>query len=248
MKKRVLCVLLALGLVGLVVGCGNDGEEQRGAAVSAVVEASAARETSATDEAKAEDAAKVEGETLVAVFSWANNADVSEDVDVVSTATLNKGTTGGLVGDCQIMGQIAAQVTGGDYFDIVVETLYPDDEEKTYDQAKQEQLDQARPALATHVANMDSYSNIILVYPNWWGGLPMPVCSFLEEYDFSKKTIIPVCCYEAEDSGSGSSREEIDELCDAYVTAGYNLRGNAASTSGTATDFTNWLEELPVNF
>lgn len=28
-------------------------------------------------------------------------------------------------------------------------------------------------------------------YPNWWGDLPMPLYTFLEEYDFSGKTVIP---------------------------------------------------------
>lgn len=248
MKKRAICALLALALLGAMAGCGNDEEAQSVSAASSAQETSAASESSAAGEGSAKGAAKVEGKTLVAVFSWANNADLPKDVDAVSAATLNDSATGGFVGDTQIMGQTAAEVTGGDYFDILVEKPYPGDEQKTYDQAKQEQLKQARPALSSHVANMDSYSTIVLVYPNWWGGLPMPVCTFLEEYDFSKKTIIPVCCYEAEDSGAGNSRNDIAELCDGVVTAGYNLRGNAASTSGTTTDFTNWLEDLPVKF
>lgn len=243
MKKWIVCVLLAMGLAGLFSACGNDEEEQtQSAPVSSSEELSAAPEKSA--DAPAEESKA----TLVAVFSWANNADLPEDVDIVSSATLNKNASGALVGDTQLMGQTAAQVTGGDYFEILCETKYPGDEDKTYEQAQQEQLDQARPQLASHVENMDAYGTIILVYPNWWGGLPMPVASFLEEYDLSKKTIIPVCCYEAEDSGAGTSRDEISSLCDAYVATGYNLRGNAAATSGTMTDFTNWLEEQPVNY
>ena len=204
MKKWIVCVLLAMGLAGLFSACGNDEEEQtQSAPVSSSEELSAAPEKSA--DAPAEESKA----TLVAVFSWANNADLPEDVDIVSSATLNKNASGALVGDTQLMGQTAAQVTGGDYFEILCETKYPGDEDKTYEQAQQEQLDQARPQLASHVENMDDYGTIILVYPNWWGGLPMPVASFLEEYDLSKKTIIPVCCYEAEDSGAATSRRDL---------------------------------------
>ena len=32
-------------------------------------------------------------------------------------------------------------------------------------------------------------------YPNWWASIPMPIASFLEEYDFSGKTIIPFCSH-----------------------------------------------------
>lgn len=238
MKKKVMLIMLALGLVMLLAACGQDEQTESASASSA----------SETSSAPAEDAdAGDTSGTLVAMFSWASNTTLPEDVDMTTSATLNK-SSAGVVGDTQLMAQTAAEATGGDYFEILCETPYPSDEDATYEQAKQEQLDQARPALATQVDNMDDYSTIVLVYPNWWGGLPMPVCSFLEAYDFSKKTIIPVCCYEAEDSGAGTSRDEIAKLCDAYVTAGYNLRGNAAATSGTRTDFMNWLNDLPVNY
>lgn len=38
----------------------------------------------------------------------------------------------------------------------------------------------------------------------WWGDLPMPLYTFLEEYDLSGKTIIPFCPH----GGSGFSRTE----------------------------------------
>jgi flavodoxin len=61
------------------------------------------------------------------------------------------------------------------------------------------------------VENMDSYHVIFLGYPNWWGTMPMPVFTFLEEYDFSGKTIIPFCTHEG--SGMGRSEKDIAKLC-----------------------------------
>ena len=43
---------------------------------------------------------------------------------------------------------------------------------------------------------------IFLGYPNWNVDLPMPLYTFLEQYDFSGKTIIPFTVH----GGSGFSR------------------------------------------
>ena len=59
------------------------------------------------------------------------------------------------------------------------------------DLAKKEQNRNARPELATHIQDIEQYDTILLGYPCWWGTLPMPVFTFLEEYDFSGKRIIP---------------------------------------------------------
>lgn len=58
------------------------------------------------------------------------------------------------------------------------------------EQAKQEQEDDYRPELGTEVENMGSYDMVFVGYPNWWGTMPMAIFTFLEEYDFSEKTII----------------------------------------------------------
>ena len=42
---------------------------------------------------------------------------------------------------------------------------------------------------------MEQYATVLLGYPNWWASIPMPIASFLEEYDFSGKTIIPFCSH-----------------------------------------------------
>lgn len=81
----------------------------------------------------------------------------------------------------------------------------------------------------SHIDNMDDYDVIYLGYPNWWDTLPMPVASFLEEYDFSGKTIIPFASYEG--SGLGSDVSMIKELCpDAEVLDGFAIEGGDVNT------------------
>ncbi|MDO4280469.1 MAG: flavodoxin [Peptococcaceae bacterium] len=238
MKKIFGSVLLAALLAVGLAACG-DNEAQTVDNVSAP--------QSSTSEEPEEIKTAADGKTLVAVFSRVPNSDIDDDVDVTSGASLNK-TDAGIKGDTEMMAQVAVDATGGDLFEIVVDKPYSADEEKVYDQAKQEQLDQARPALKTKVENMDKYSTIVLIYPNWWGSIPMPVATFLEEYDLSKKTILPVCCYDAEDDGAGNSRADIQALVKGYVTNAYSVRGSGGATSGTRTDFTSWLQKMPVNY
>lgn len=81
----------------------------------------------------------------------------------------------------------------------------------------------------SHIDNMDDYDVIYLGYPIWWDTLPMPVASFLEEYDFAGKTIIPFASHE--DSGLGLGVSMIKELCpDAEVLGGFAIEGGDVNT------------------
>lgn len=78
-------------------------------------------------------------------------------------------------------------------------------------------------------------------YPNWWGGLPMPVYTFLEEYDFSGKTIIPFASHEG--SGLGNGPSKIAEICpNAQVMDGFSARGTEVSSSKD--DIEKWIDGL----
>ena len=55
--------------------------------------------------------------------------------------------------------------------------------------AYEEQAEAARPTLR-QAADVEGYDIIFLGFPNWWGDLPMPLYTFLEETDLSGKTII----------------------------------------------------------
>ena len=46
---------------------------------------------------------------------------------------------------------------------------------------------------------MAQYDVVLVCVPCWWYTAPMPVFTFLEQYDFSGKTVIPFCtAYTAE--------------------------------------------------
>ena len=47
-------------------------------------------------------------------------------------------------------------------------------------------------------------------YPNWWYTAPMAIFSFIEEYDFSGKTIIPFCAH-----GTGGLAGSVKDITDA---------------------------------
>jgi flavodoxin len=91
---------------------------------------------------------------------------------------------------------------------------------------------------------MDDYNTVILIYPNWWGGLPMPVVTFLEEYDFTGKNILPLCTHEG--SGLGSTEKEIAAACpQATMSEGLAVRGGNAADAQS--DVEEWLKKLEIS-
>lgn len=99
------------------------------------------------------------------------------------------------------------QEVGGDLFSIVVEDPYSSDYDECLDRAADEKADNARPALVNHVGNMENYDIVFIGFPNWWYTLPMAVLSFVDEYDFSGKTIVPFCTH-----GTGGLSSTIRDL------------------------------------
>ena len=73
----------------------------------------------------------------------------------------------------------------------VVEEPYSSDYDECLDRAADEKAENARPALASHEDHMEDYDIVFLGFPNWWYTLPMPVLTFVEEYDWSGKTVVP---------------------------------------------------------
>ena len=86
--------------------------------------------------------------------------------------------------------------------------------------------------------SIDEYHTIVLAYPNYWGTMPMAVFTFLEAFDFTGKTILPLCTNEG--SGMGDSERDIRKTCPgADVKAGLPITGSQAANSKASVQ--KWL-------
>lgn len=75
-------------------------------------------------------------------------------------------------------------------------------------------------------------------YPIWHGEAPRIISTFLESYDFSKKTIIPFCT--SHSSGIGSSDTNLHSLASGAAWKSGKRFGGSASDN----EVKNWIEKL----
>ncbi len=152
------------------------------------------------------------GKILIAYFSWGGNTEgIAEEIQ---------------------------RQTGADLFEITMAEPYSTDYNTVLDEAQRDQNIQARPELSSHVENMEQYDKVLIGYPNWWASIPMPVASFLEEYDFSGKTIIPFCSH-----GGGRFGQSLTAIAKLAPEAamGEALSVHYSGGSGLPEDVTEWL-------
>ena len=88
-------------------------------------------------------------------------------------------------------------------------------------------------------------TTIILGYPNWWADLPMPVYTFLEEYDFGGKTIIPFVTHGG--SGFSGTVRTISELQPDALVSENTLSLSRNNVADSEEDVASWAESLGLN-
>jgi flavodoxin len=145
------------------------------------------------------------------------------------------------VGNTEVVAKMIQEMTKGDLFRIEAVHAYPVDYSETTDVAKKELQTKARPKITGRVENINAYDVILLGYPNWWGTMPMPVYTFLEEYNFSGKTLAPFCTHEG--SGLGHSVGDIRKMCpESTVPDGLAIRGSEVKNAQD--EVSGWLREI----
>lgn len=95
-----------------------------------------------------------------------------------------------------------------------------------------------RPAVAGKVENMEQYNVVFIAFPIWWYVAPTIVNSFLEQYDLSGKTVIPLAT--SGGSGMGNTGKELAPSCPgAILKEGRRFPANASEEELRA-----WAEKV----
>ena len=179
---------------------------------------------------------------LVAYFSRVGNTNFPSDVDAMTSASINL-RNGDQVGNNQLVAEAIHTIMGGDLAEIKVVDPYPADYDKTVAQNRQEQQDGSLPSISMNV-NMEDYDIVFVGYPIWAMTLPAPVKTFLTQYDFSGKTIVPLCTHAG--YGAGRTEMEIRELCpNAQVRSILAVDDDDLVQSNTLVSA--WLSELKLS-
>ena len=134
------------------------------------------------------------------------------------------------IGNTEIIVNDMKELIEADTFKIEMKNPYSPVYMNCIDEAKKDLRAKARPKLVSMPDSIDEYNTVILAYPNYWGTMPMAVFTFLENFDFSGKTILPLCTNEG--SGMGGSERELKKICKgATVVPGLSIHGAEAAQS-----------------
>ena len=240
--KRWISAAMALAMTVMLTACGQSaGNVSTNSGSSSESESTRSSQSSAADTGSSESAVSEspasEGGILIAYFS----VPETDSVDTVAGASCVV-VNGEVLGNNQYVAQLIQQEVGGDLFRIETVQEYPGTHDALLDFAYNELSENARPELSTQIENLDSYDVIFLGYPNWNADLPMPRYTFLEEYDFSGKTIIPFTTH----GGSSFSRtiQTIQQLQPGATVVEDGLSISRNSVPDAQSDVTEWVAGL----
>lgn len=236
--KKFAAIFLAAGMALFLAACSSTAQTESAPSPSSSSAASSA-EQSASDAASQAEGAAAEGNDLIAYFS----VPETDGVDAVAGAS-RVVVNGEVLGNSQYIAQLIQQEVGGDLFRIETVQEYPGSHDPLLEFAYNEKAENARPELASQIENPDSYDVIFLGYPNWNADLPMPLYTFLEEYDFSGKTIIPFTTH----GGSGFSRtiQTIQELQPEASVVEDGLSISRNDVADAQEDVSDWVAGLGI--
>lgn len=219
--KKLLALVLSLLCLLAFAACGGAGESG--------------------EQTLPPDTDLTESNILIAYFTWADNTHVENPDEVDTDASTSASVLA--PGNAAIVASYIQDAVGGDLFSIRVTEPYSSDYDECLDRAAEEKAENARPALANRVENMDEYDIVFLGYPNWWYTVPMAIHSFVESYDFTGKTVIPFCAHGT--GGLASSVRDLRSSLGGGVTFIENAFGvYRPDTVGCRPEVNEWLTEL----
>lgn len=149
-------------------------------------------------------------------------------------------------GNTEEAANMIADATGGDLFELEPKEPYTDEDldysnEDSRVSQEHENEDLRDVELeTTTVDNWDSYDTVFIGYPIWWGIAAWPVDSFVEDNDFTGKTVIPFAT--SASSGMGESGQLLEEM----AGTGDWQEGMRFQSGVDEADVQEWIDELEL--
>lgn len=149
-------------------------------------------------------------------------------------------------GNTERVADYIAEATGGELFELVPVDEYTSDDLRWTDENSRVVQEYENPELrdielvSATVENWPEYDMVFIGYPIWWGIAAWPVNGFVEDNDFTGKTVIPFCT--SSSSGIGQSGELLAET----AGSGDWAEGHRFGSHAAEDDVTGWLQSIGV--
>jgi flavodoxin len=120
--------------------------------------------------------------------------------------------------------EIIYKNVGGTLVAIELETPYPENYQAIVQQVVKENETGFLPPLKTKIDSLGKYDIVFIGFPTWDMKMQPPMKSFLDQYNFSGKTVIPFNTNAG--YGVGSGFQSVKELCpNSKVLEGFEMKG-----------------------
>ena len=136
-----------------------------------------------------------------------------------------------------------AEAAGADIYEIKPAVPYTDADLNWQDKNSRSSVEmndkKFRPAIADTDADIAGYDTILLGFPIWWYVAPTIVNTFLESYDFSGKTIVPVCT-----SGSSDIQKSVENIRKLIKGKPAVKDGKRFTPDSSKEEFKSWYDSI----
>ena len=161
---------------------------------------------------------------LISACSSSQTEDINTKMDSASESSKVLIVYLSRTNNTKAIAEIIHNNVGGKLVALELEKPYPGNYQATVQQVVNENETGYLPPLKTKIDSIKNYDFVFVGFPTWDMKMPPPMKSFLHQYNFSGKTVIPFNTNAG--YGVGSGFQMVKELCpDSKILDGFEIRG-----------------------
>ncbi|WP_074841917.1 flavodoxin [Succinivibrio dextrinosolvens] len=146
-------------------------------------------------------------------------------------------------GNTRGLASTATVALGADKYEIIPAKAYAREDLNHYDENCRVNIEQKdknlRPEIKDLNIDIKPYKTIVLAYPIWSAEEPRIIDTFIESYDFSGKTIVPLCT-----SGGNDIQQSVKNIKNLIKGTPIVKDGKRFMSNITAEEFKNWFDSI----